>query len=155
MEYSRGSLVIPQRGTRGEPVGCHGVLVSGSSRGTAVLTYLRACVRCTCPRACVCVRVCVSVYMGACSCMRLWVCVRVSWPVFWRVCACLCVCAHVCACVCVAASMVVCLVGLQFHRQASSHACVCVCVCVCVFVFVERLCVYGWALWWHGGGVRY
>ena len=80
---------------------------------------------------CVCVSVCVCVWVCVSECVWVYVCVCACTCVCECVCVCTCVCVRVCVyvCVCVCVSVRVCV-----------YVCVSVCVCVCTCVCV-RVCV--------------
>ena len=77
---------------------------------------------------CVCVRMCVYVYVYWCAYVYVYWCAYV--------CVCVCVCVHMCICVFVCICVCTCVYVCAY---------VCVCVCLCVFVCVcvcVYLCVY-------------
>jgi hypothetical protein len=173
VEYSRGTPGVPQRGSRGIPVGCHGVrwVLTGSREvrqgyftSHRVLT-VRVRVR-------VCVFVCVC--MGACRCTWLCVCARASRGLSFRVCARLCVRARLRASVCVLQLPWWCVCGYRecvvvcvrariclcardfvwFCRSIGKHLRACV-ACACAARLRVCASAAGRALCTHGGAPRY
>lgn len=94
---------------------------------------------------CLCVCLCISLWVCLCLCLCVWVCLYVS------ICVCLCVFVSVCAyvfmcCVCLYVCVYLCVcVSVCVH--VSVHLCLCVsvslcCVCVCVHFKEVSLMIY-------------